>query len=88
MVSETGQGVSRARSSLRCGGCQGFSLAKPHCDELREIKKSSRRPLLPSSLRLEGIYTGRYIYKGSCRSPFENGTGHYLIQPGFFSNEW
>ena len=44
MVSETGQGVSRTRSSLRCGGRQGSALAKPRCDELRELKKSSLRP--------------------------------------------
>jgi hypothetical protein len=35
----------------------------------------------------------RYVYgwkvhKGSCRSPFENGAGHYLIQAGFLSNDW
>jgi len=31
---------------------------------------------------------GWKVYKGSCRSPFENGTGHYLIQAGFLSNVW
>jgi len=31
---------------------------------------------------------GWKVHKGSCRSPFENGTGHYLIQAGFLSNDW
>ena len=32
--------------------------------------------------------SGWKVYKGSCRSPFENGTEHYLIQAGFLSNDW
>ena len=44
MVTESGPGVSEAQSSLRCGGRQGSPLAKPRCDELRELQNSSRRP--------------------------------------------
>ena len=81
MVSETEQGLRRhgvACAAEAVKGLRSPSLAPMNAPR----EKHARRALdcLPRS--------GWQVYKGSCRSPFQNGTGHYLIQARFLSNDW
>ena len=80
MVSETGQesvarGVAFAAEAVK--GLRSQSLAPMNSANYKTVRFAL--DCLPRC--------GWKVYKGSCRSPFENGTGHYLIQAGFLSND-
>ena len=81
MVTETGQesvrpGVACAAEAVK--GLRSQSLAPLNSANDKTVRVAL--DCLPRS--------GWKVYKGSCRSPFENGTEHYLIQASFLSNDW
>jgi hypothetical protein len=81
MVSETERGVSRA--GVACAAEAVKDLRSPSLAAMNDANYKTVRVALDCLPRC-----GWKVYKGSCRSPFENGTGHYLIQAGFLSNDW
>jgi hypothetical protein len=79
MVAETGRAVSHARVACAAEAVKG--LRSPSLAAMNSANYKTVRVALDCLPRY-----GWKVYKGSCRSPFEN-TGHYLIQAGFLSND-
>ena len=80
MVTETGQ-ESVARE-VACAAEAVKGLRSPSLAPMNSANYKTVRVALDCLPRC-----GWKIYKGSCRSPFENGTGNYLIQASFLSND-
>ena len=80
MVSETEREVSRA----------GVAFAAEAVKGLRSPSLAAMNSANYKTVRVAHDCLPRYgwkVYKGSYRSPFENGTGHYLIQAAFLSHD-
>ena len=80
MVSETKRGVS----------WHGVAFAAEAVKGLRSQSLAPMNSANYKTVRLALDCLPRYgwkVYKGSYRSPFENGTGNYLIQASFLSND-
>ncbi len=81
MVSDTGR-ESVARG-VACAAEAVKGLRSPSLASMNSANYKTVRAALDCLPRF-----GWKVYKGSCRSPFENGTDNYLIQPGLLSNDW
>ena len=81
MVSETERGVRR--HGIACAAEAVKGLRSPSLAPMNAPREKHARRALDCLPRY-----GWKVYKGSCAPPFENGTGHYLIQAGFLSNDW
>lgn len=80
MVSETKRGVRR--HGVACAAEAVKGLRSPSLAPMNSANYKTVRVALDCLPRY-----GWKVYKGSYRSPFENGTGHYLIQAAFLSND-
>ncbi len=81
MVSETKRHVSRRGVACAAEAVKG--LRSPSLAPMNSANYKTVRFALDCLPRY-----GWKVYKGSCRSPFENGTRYYLIQAGLLFNDW